>query len=122
MTCSALVATAFRRWAFSSHPWKAGQPASSILESDQKYAKVHVFPNEWSGMRGCKELSELKTALVHAKSPIGLGAESILCPANDLSLSCTARAYVPKPTRHAARPHVSRAMRAACRHSVLYVD
>jgi hypothetical protein len=33
----------------------------------------------------------------------------------DQTLSCTAKAHVPKPERHAARLHVRRAMRAACR-------
>jgi predicted deacylase len=33
----------------------------------------------------------------------------------DQTLSCTAKAHVPKPERHAACLHVRRAMQAACR-------
>jgi hypothetical protein len=34
-------------------------------------------------------------------------------PANGQTLSCAAKAHVPKPKRHAACLHVSRAMQAA---------
>jgi hypothetical protein len=33
----------------------------------------------------------------------------------DQTLSCAAKAHVPKPTRHDTCPHVRRAMRVACR-------
>jgi hypothetical protein len=42
-------------------------------------------------------------------------AAKLVVGLTDQTLSCTAKAHVPKPTRHDTRLHVRRAMRVACR-------